>query len=199
MPRTPAGETRAKIHEFVCERILSGLPPSVREVRDAFGFKSTATAREHLDALIDAGALEQEAGKDRGYRIPGAFVPAMAPILGSVHAGTLHEAVELAEGYVAIEPALAGRSFALIVRGESMAGREIHDGDVVLVERDVRVRSGDIVVAQVGDEATVKTYQRNGRRVVLQAENPDYDDIVPTGDGEEFRVLGRVYEVRRRL
>ena len=98
MPKTPAGETRAKVHDFVCKCILLGVPPSVREVRDHFGFKSTATAREHLDALVSARVLEQDPGKDRGYRIPGGFVPGMVPILGHVHAGLLSEAIEIAEG-----------------------------------------------------------------------------------------------------
>jgi|TARA_R110002096_G_scaffold5085_42_gene23813 repressor LexA len=199
MPRTPVGETRAKIHEFVRARILRGAPPSIREVRDAFGFKSSATAREHLDALVTAGALEQEAGKDRGYRLPGAFVPGMAPIIGRVQAGAPHEAIELAEGYVAIDPAFAESTFALIVRGESMSGREIHDGDIVLVRRDLPVREGDVVVALLGEEATVKTYASVSGRVRLRAENPAYDDIEPRPDGDEFRILGRVVEVRRAL
>lgn len=199
MPRTPAGETRAKILEFVRARILCGSPPSVREVRDAFGFRSTATAREHLDALVATGVLEQEHGKDRGYRLPGAFIPGMAPILGRVQAGALSEAIELADGYVAIDPAFAESTFALIVRGESMAGREIHDGDIVLVRRDLPVRQGDVVVALIGGEATVKTYDTTAGRIRLRAENPAYDDIEPAADGEEFRILGRVCEVRRQL
>ena len=171
----------------------------MREVQDAFGFKSSATGREHLDALVDSGHLEQEAGRDRGYRIPGAFVPGLVPILGRVQAGSLTEAVELADGYVPVESGRADSSFALVVRGESMSGREIHDGDVVLVERDAAIKAGDVVVAMIGEEATVKTFTRQRGRVVLQAENPDYDDIVPAADGPDFRILGRVYEVRRQL
>lgn len=199
MPRTPPGETRAKVHDFVCKRILRGVPPSVREVQDEFGFKSTATVREHLDALVEAGALEQESGKDRGYRIPGAFVPGMVPILGRVQAGGLSEAIAVAEGYVPVSAELAETSFALTVVGESMAGREIHDGDIVVVQRDARIKPGDVVVALIGDEATVKTFTKVSNRIVLQAENPDYADIVPDPDGAELIILGRVYEVRRRL
>ena len=80
-----------------------------------------------MRALVDAGELEQQPGKDRGYRIPGAFVPAMIPILGKVQAGSLNEAIESARGYVPVDPNIAATSFALTVRGESMAGREIHD------------------------------------------------------------------------
>lgn len=199
MPKTPAGETRAKVHKFVCQRILLGEPPSVREVRDEFDFKSTATVREHLDALIDAGLLHHEPGKDRGYRIPGAFVPGMIPLLGRVHAGGLTEAVEFADGYVAVDANVAASSFALSVVGESMSGREIHDGDIVIVRSDEPVNQGDVVVALVGDEATVKTFSKRNNRIVLKAENPEYEDIVPDPQGAEFKILGRVVEVRRRL
>ncbi len=199
MPKTPAGETRARIHAFVCARILRGEPPSVREVQQAFGVRSTATVREHLDALVAAGALEREPGKDRGYRIPGAIVPAMAPVLGRVQAGSLTEAIAFADGYVPVRAELAESTFALNVVGESMAGRGIHDGDIVLVERGARVKPGDVVVALVGDDATIKTFRKSGNRIVLKAENPDYADIVPEPGGEEFTILGRVYEVRRQL
>lgn len=199
MPKTRAGETRAKVLEFVLNRILSGEPPSVREVSDEFGFRSTASAREHLDALVDAGELEQKPGKDRGYRIPGAFVPAMIPILGQVQAGSLHEAIESACGYVPVDPKIAATSFALTVSGESMAGREIHDGDIILVQTDLNVRHGDVVVALIGDEATVKTFHKKNKQIILKAENPDYEDIVPADAAGEFKILGKVIEVRRQL
>ncbi len=179
-------------------RILAGSSPSIREIQEAFGFRSTATVREHLEALVEHGLLAQDPGRDRGLRIPGAAPPAMVPIAGRVHAGALSLAVEDAEGFVPVEPAHAAATFALRVIGESMAGREIHAGDLVLVRTDVPVRSGDVVVALVGEEATLKTYQRAGTRVVLQAENPDFADIVPAPDAD-FSILGRVCEVRRRL
>jgi len=199
MPKTRAGETRAKVLDFVLRRILSGEPPSIREVSDEFGFRSTATAREHLDALVDAGELEQKPGKDRGYRIPGAFVPAMIPILGKVQAGNLNEAIELACGYVPVDPKIAATSFALTVSGESMAGREIHDGDIIVVQTDVKAKHGDVVVALIGEEATVKTFHKENKHIVLKAENQDYEDIDPTITSEEFSILGKVVEVRRQL
>jgi len=178
---------------------LLGEPPSVREVQIEFGFKSTATAREHLDGLIDSGILEHKTGKDRGYRIPGAFVPGLIPILGRVQAGSLTEAIEFADGYIPVRAEIAEISFALIVSGESMSGREIHDGDIVLVQRDTLIKQGDVVVALVGDETTIKTFQKIKNRIVLKAENPDYLDIVPSPGGPELKILGRVYEVRRQL
>jgi len=199
MLKTPPGETRAKLHDFVCRRILLGEPPSVREVQVEFGFKSTATAREHLSGLIDSGILEHEPGKDRGYRIPGAFVPGLIPILGRVQAGSLTEAIELADGYIPVRAEMAETSFALIVSGESMSGREIHAGDTVLVQRDVPIKQGDVVVALIGDEATIKTFNKVKNRIVLKAENPDYSDVIPDPAGPELKILGRVYEVRRQL
>ena len=183
----------------MCRRILLGEPPSVREIQDEFGFRSTATAREHMNALVESGALEQEPGRDRGYRIPGAFSPGLVPILGRVQAGSLTEAIELAQGYVPVRADDADNTIALEVKGESMAGREIHDGDIVLVRRGDPVRDGDVVVALVGDEATVKTFTTVGEHIILRAENPDYDDVVPQPDGLEFRIVGRVCEVRRQL
>ena len=126
-------------------------------------------------------------------------MPAMIPILGRVQAGSLTEAIEFAEGYVPVHPAFAETSFALTVVGESMAGREIHDGDIVLVRRDAQIRQGDVVVALIGDEATVKTFKKAKNRIILHAENSDYLDIVPDPGGAEFKILGRVYEVRKRL
>lgn len=199
MPKTPPGETRARVRDFVLARILVGTPPSVREVQDHFGFRSTATVREHLDALVDAGELEQHSGRDRGYRIPGAFLPGMVPILGRVQAGALNAALENAEGYVAVRAERAQRCFALRVAGESMAGREIHDGDIVLVDRDARISPGDIVVALIDDEATIKTLRKDGRRIVLEAANPAFKDIVPDPQQGEFRILGRVCEIRREV
>jgi len=199
MPKTRTGETRAKLHAYVCECILRGEPPSVREVQDEFGFKSTATVREHLDGLVEAGLLERVSGKDRGYRLPGAPVPGLVPLLGRVQAGSLTEAIESADGYVPLDGRLAVDCFALTVRGESMAGREIHDGDLVLVRIGAEIRHGDVVVAMIGEDATVKTYCERRGRVVLKAENPDYEDIVPDPEGDDFRILGRVFEIRRQL
>lgn len=199
MPKTPPGETRGKVLHFVRRRLLLGRPPSIREVQEEFGFRSSATARQHLDALVELGALLHDVGQDRGYRLPGVDIAGQIPILGHVQAGALNHAVETADGYVPVDARYVESCFALTVRGESMSGREIHDGDVVLVERDVPIRSGDVVVALVGEEATIKTYRKNGSTIILEAENPDYDNIIPSAQGPEFRLLGRVFEVRKRL
>jgi repressor LexA len=220
-PRRPPGQTRERVLAFVQERLLAGDPPTVREVQAAMGFRAVQSAQQHLDALVAQGRLHRPQGRSarqsRRYRLPrhpgqegpGAvaqipMIP-MVPILGRVQAGALALAVEDIEGYVPATGSslrVAGRTvrdlFALRVRGESMTGAGILPGDLVLVRRQATARSGEIVVALVGDEATVKTLFVRGRRVELRPENPAFTPIVITPP-EELQLLGKVVEVRRVL
>ncbi len=200
MGRTPAGQTRDKVFRFVRERLLGGVPPTVREVQKAFGFLSPQTAREHLEGLVEEGRLSKEPGKARGYRLPrgSGALPVLVPLLGRVPAGPLDTAVEDLEGYVPVESGRASSEmFGLRVRGASMTGVGILPGDIVVVRRQPRAESGDIVVALVGDEATVKRMRLRGRRVELHPENPAFEPIVP--EPGTMRLLGKVVEVRRYL
>jgi repressor LexA len=122
----------------------------------------------------------------------------LVPLLGRVPAGALDAAVEDPEGYLPIRSRRsAGELFALRVRGESMTGAGILPGDVVIVRRQRTAGSGEIVVALVGDEATVKRLYLRRKRVELHAENPEFEPIVP--DPRELTLLGKVVEVHRRL
>ncbi len=202
MAYTPEGQTRDKVWRFVRERILAGRPPTVREVQGAFGFRAVETARRHLENLITEGRLGQEAGKARGYRIPEGSgptgPPVLIPLLGRVQAGALTTAVEDPEGYLPVQAAKErGELFALRVRGESMTGAGILPGDIAVVRRQPTAASGEIVVALVGDEATVKRLRLRRRRIELHAENPDFAPIVPKP--EEVTILGKVIEIRRYL
>jgi repressor LexA len=198
MAYTPEGETREKIFLFVRDRILAGRPPTVREVQEAFGFHAVETARSHLENLINEGKLMHEAGKSRGYRLPAARNVLHIPILGRVQAGALTTAVEESEGYVPVlQERERGELFALRVRGESMIGAGILPGDVAIVRRQPTADSGDIVVALVGDEATVKRLKIKGRRIELHAENPAFPPIIPSP--REVLILGKVIEIRRYL
>ena len=201
MGRTPPGQTREKILRFVRERLLSGLPPTLREVQQAFGFRSVQTVREHLDGLVEAGLLDKETGKARGYRLPAARREAptmLVPLLGRVPAGALDTAVEDLEGYLPVQTRRsAGELFGLRIQGESMRDAGILPGDVVVVRRQPRAEAGDIVVALVGDEATVKRLRFRGKRVELKPENPAFEPIVL--DPAEVKLLGKVIEVRRFL
>ena len=200
MGRTPPGQTRDKVFRFVRSRLLAGLPPTVREVQETFDFRSPQTAREHLEGLVEGGRLAKEPGKARGYRLPGSLGPptVLAPLLGSVPAGPLDAAIEDLEGYVPVQPSRASAElFGLRVRGESLTGAGILPDDIVIVRRQARAESGDIVVALVGDEATVKRLRLRRGRVELHSENPHFEPIVP--DPKELKLLGKVVEVRRFL
>src|ERR1700755_739160 len=102
MPRTPAGETRESVYRFVCERLLAGQPPTLREIQQEFGFRAVETAREHMLGLVSEGRLAKDAGSARGYRLPekpgaggGLTTPSrLVPLLGRVQAGALTTAVE---------------------------------------------------------------------------------------------------------
>ena len=202
MGRTPAGETRRKVFEFVRDRLLAGQPPTVREVQDAFGFRAVQTARQHLERLVEDGRLVADRYKARGYRLPGTTREprtVLVPMLGRVPAGALDEAIEDPDGYLPVDVrgVPAGDLFALRVRGESMTGVGIMPGDLVIVRRQPAVANGDIVVALVENDATVKTFRARGRRVELRPENPAFDPIV--FDAEHVAILGKVIEVRRIL
>jgi repressor LexA len=200
MGRTPPGQTRDRVFRLVRDRLLSGSPPTVREVRDAFGFRSVQTAREHLEGLVQEGRLLKQPGIARGYRLAldGESATASVPLLGRVQAGALDAAIEDCVGYIPVQTRHpASKLFALRVSGDSMTGAGILDGDVVIVRRQRTANSGEIVVALVGDEATVKRMKLRGNRVELHPENPAYEVISP--DPRELSLLGKVIEVRRRL
>lgn len=195
------GETRQAIFAFVRDRVREGTPPTVREIQAAFGFKAVQTAQEHLGRLVDEGLLERDAGKSRSYRPREAAPPApvLVPILGRVRAGPLTEALEDPDGHVAVSRRERPDGlFALRVRGDSMTGAGILEGDLVIVRRQETAPLGQIVVALVGDEVTVKRLGQERGRPVLLAENPAYAPIRPD-PAEELRLLGQVVEVRRVL
>ncbi len=202
MGRTPSGQTRERIFQFVRDRLLNGLPPTVREVQAAFGFHSVQTAREHLEALVKEGRLSKDKGKARGYRLPAGTrsrAPVrLIPLLGRVPAGPLDIAAEDLEGYLPIQSNYASDElFGLRVRGESMTGVGILPGDILVVRRQPAADSGDIVVALVGDEVTVKRLRIRSNRIELHPENPEFQPIIP--ESGDLALLGKVIEIRRYL
>jgi repressor LexA len=203
MRRVP-GQTRQRVYEFVRARLLDGEPPSVREIQQALGLRAVQSVQEHLEGLVAEGRLIRSHGKFRSYRLPEASggPPALlVPVLGRVQAGLLTEAVEEREGTVPVAPDRIGaqdRLFALRVRGDSMMGAGILAGDLVIVRQQATADTGDIVVALVGEEATVKRLVRQRDRLELHPANPDFAPIV-IRPPEELVLLGRVIEVRRYL
>jgi repressor LexA len=206
-PKTRPGETRELVYEFVRDRLLEGVPPTVREVQREFGFRAVQTAQAHLEQLVAEGRLVKrlgpQRGRARGYGLPESSVDyaapmVFAPLLGHIQAGNLSAAIEEREGTVPVARGARRGSeelFALRVRGESMTGVGIMPDDLVIVRMQPTADTGDIIVALVDDEATVKTLRRQRGRIVLMPENPDYEPIIP--DPENVRILGKVIEVRR--
>jgi len=205
MPKTPPGETRERVYDFVRERLWSGRPPTIREVQHAFRFRAVETARGHLETLVQQGRLLKRSGEARGFALPElehrANVPQLVPVLGRVQAGALSTAVEDLDGYVPVEaPTHTGSSrelFALRVQGESMTGAGIYPGDLVIVRRQATANSGEIVVALVEDEATIKRLKIQSGKIELHPANPDFDIITLTR--VQSMILGRVIEIRRYL
>jgi repressor LexA len=172
----------------------------VREVQTAFRFRSTATARQHLDQLVAEGRLARAAGLARGLRLPGSEALARrlfpVPILGRVQAGPLALAAEDIEGRLWTSARYPPEElFALRVRGESMTGAGILPGDLVVVHRQPDADNGQIVVALADEEATVKILRRKRGRVELYPANPDFPVLTP--DPARLTILGRVVELRR--
>lgn len=168
------------------------VPPTLREIGRAFDL-SVGTVQDQVEALRRKGFLTREASRARGMRLPSG--QNQVPILGRVFAGTLHAAYEDVEGHLAVEKsARMADLFALRVRGDSMTGAGIHDGDHVIVRRQPDAADGDIVVARLEDETTVKRLRARGGPPVLHPENPAYGDIAGP-----FDIIGVVIELRRRF
>ncbi len=196
-PRPPFGQTREKVYRFVRDRIESGLPPTVRDVQAAMGFRAVQSAREHLERLVSEGRLLKQAGTARGYRLPQSSgpLPRQIPILGRVQAGALTAAIEDLDDTIPIDASIPGELFALRVRGFSMKDLGILPNDIVIVRSQPTANSGEIVVALVDDEATVKTLKIKQQRIELHPANDDFEPIIPPPD--QCTILGKVIEVRR--
>ena len=191
----PLTKSQQKIYDFLKDRSQYGIPPSVREICAATGLKSTSTVHAHLKALENLGYISRDAGLNRAIHIEGCEQTAQVPILGKVTAGLPILAVEEIQGYLPITASQQrGRElFALTVQGESMKNAGILDGDYVVVERTPTARDGDIVVALIEDEATVKRLYRETDCVRLQPENDAFEPIY----AKEAIILGKVISVVR--
>ena len=191
----PLTKSQQKIYHFLKDRSQYGIPPSVREICAATGLKSTSTVHAHLKALENLGYISRDAGLNRAIHIEGCEQTAQVPILGKVTAGLPILAVEEIQGYLPITASQQrGRElFALTVQGESMKNAGILDGDYVVVERTPTARDGDIVVALIEDEATVKRLYRETDCVRLQPENDAFEPIY----AKEVIILGKVVSVVR--
>jgi len=197
-------DRQRQVLEYIEEQIsVHGHSPTIREIGGRFGIRSTNGVRTHLAALIKKGYLQKEKLISRGLALTRRMTEGVGrvPLVGSVPAGVPIDAVENVEGEIAIDLSFLPRedSFTLTVAGDSMKDAGILDGDLVLVKKQKVARKGEIVVAVIGGEATVKRYFPEGERVRLQPENDDFQPIMVDRRSGEFRIVGKVVGLLRRM
>ncbi len=182
----------------------TGFPPTRAEIAQALGFRSANAAEDHLKALARKGAIELTAGASRGIRLVAsrpepvqqllphpALAQLLLPLVGRVAAGSPILATEHVEREVGVDPGLFAQApdYLLKVRGLSMRDAGILEGDLLAVKRSTEARNGQIVVARLDDEVTVKRLARQGSRIQLLPENPDFEPI-EVKPGQEFALEG---------
>ncbi|MFQ5442767.1 MAG: transcriptional repressor LexA [Thermodesulfobacteriota bacterium] len=191
----------AFIEVFIKER---GYPPTLREICARFKIKGPKNAAKHLDALERKGFLRRKANISRGMEVASArpLGAVSIPIAGRVRAGSPHLAVEDIVGRVTLDESFFNcrDAFLLKVEGESMTRAGIGEGDYLIVRPGTDVRGGDIVVAMIDGEATVKRFFRDGDAIVLKPENPDFKELRITPElGGSFSVVGTVAFVIKKI
>ncbi len=198
----PRGDNQQRILDFIKSEIQTkGYPPSVREIANAVGLKSTSTVHGHLQRLEKRGLLHRDAMKPRAMEVVGdpSFIrnaTVAVPVVGHVQAGTPILAEQNLEDYVPIPEVMLGRGkhFILRVHGESMINAGIMDGDYIIVQQQNYASNGDIIVAMIDDSATVKRfYKENDGMYRLQPENPAMEPIYT----KELTIVGEVVSLFR--
>jgi len=175
-----------------------GIPPTLREIADHLQISGTLGVLKHLQALEKKGCIRKEAGTARGLRVIGRQNRQGVPIIGTVRAGAPHPAIEEIEGY--LEPATNDHdgAFYLRVRGDSMIDDAILDGDLALIRPQPTAHNGDIVVALIGDEATIKRFYRDGDSIRLQPANHRLQPLLfRPEDGDDVHIIGKVVSIVR--
>lgn len=181
----PVGLTPAqrRVLDFVTECVARGEnAPTYREICKQLGYQSPKAAMDHMAALERKGYVSRERGRARGFKLTN--TSSGVPLLGRIPAGYPTDSPSEIETRFPIDPRAFGvrdrsKAFALRVRGDSMVGRQIFDGDIVLVEQEQSPRNGEIVAAIIDNESTLKTLVRRNGETWLRAENPLYPDLVP--------------------
>ncbi|MFN3580857.1 MAG: transcriptional repressor LexA [Pseudomonas sp.] len=181
----------------------NGYPPTRVDIAKVLGFKSPNAAEDHLRALARKGAIEMIPGASRGIRLPDQETDTAEdrlPVIGRVAAGAPVLALENIEDHCQIDPGFfrPRADYLLRVQGMSMRDIGILDGDLLAVHRTSEARNGQVVVARIGDEVTVKRFQKHGRKVSLIAENPDFAPIEVDLGEQELTIEGLSVGVIRR-
>lgn len=200
-------DRQRQVLDFIKSEIRrQGFPPTVRDICEAVGLSSSSTVHAHLSALEAKGLIRRDPSKPRALEVLDRDIPPMPaaagnvvelPVIGAVAAGTPILATENIETTIPLptEVVRDDSTFVLRVKGESMIGAGIFDGDYVVVRQQPTASNGEIVVAMLEDEATVKRFFRESDRIRLQPENPDMDPIY----ARDVTVLGKVVAVFRRM
>lgn len=186
------------VHDFL-ERF--GYPPTLREIAERLGISGTLGVIKHLDALERKGYIRKQAGSSRGITLVDHASSVSLPVVGTVPAGPLAEAIEAIEGHFSIDRSQVkgDGSFFLRVKGDSMIGAAIRDGDLALVHPQATADDGDIVVAMVEGEATLKRFFRERGRIRLQPENPAMEPIIVRKGRGDVAIIGKVVGIYREL
>jgi repressor LexA len=202
-------EKQQKTLTFIQEEIKrKGRPPTLREIGAEVGISSTNGVRYLLEALERKGYLVRSAMLSRGIELTARAAVATnfgpireIPILGRVAAGTPLLAVENIEGHVLVDRNIVGQeeTFALRIKGDSMKDAGILEGDVIFAKPQATADRGEIVVAMLGDEATVKYYQPQGNRIRLEPANSYFPPIIVEKGTPGFRILGKVIGLMRKM
>ena len=195
--RAKTKENEKKVYEYIVERTVDGIPPSIREICAALGLKSTSTAARYVNSLVEKGLLEKADGRNRGIR-PAGDNGVRVPLVGTITAGQPITAIEEVTDYITFRPVnkVYGKLFALNVKGDSMINAGILNGDIVIIEQCSTVRNGTIAAVLVdGEEATVKRFYKENGGYRLQPENDFMEPIMV----QDCSILGRVAAVIRYL
>ncbi len=198
-----------EVYEFILSRMENTFrPPTIREIGDQFGMRSTGTVRDNLRALVKKGYIRLPGRVARGIELVMRENARLAsgarriPILGSIAAGQPLLAVENIDGQIDIDERFLGKGgplFGLRVKGDSMRDAGIFDGDYVFVRKQETAENGDIVAAIINEEATVKRYFHEGNRVRLQPANDTMSPIYIQPEEAEMIIAGKVVGVLREL
>ncbi len=191
-------KSQQKVYDYLVSVKDDGIPPTVREICEATGFKSTSTVHSHLNTLEKLGYISRRSDSARGIfvnNLDGTPGSVAVPIIGTVTAGKPIFAFEENLGYVTVDESVKrGRDiFALRVKGDSMINAGIFEGDTVVFVRQSVAENGEIVVALLEDEATVKRFYKEDGYIRLQPENPIYEPII----SKEIKILGKVVTLVR--
>jgi len=198
----PLTKRQAQILELVKVFIKdTGMPPTRAEIASTLGFKSANAAEEHLKALAKKGVIEMVPGASRGIRLVEEEEPEQLglPLIGQVAAGSPILANEHIESHYQVDPSLFNpcADFLLRVKGESMKDIGIMDGDLLAVHRTPVANNGQVVVARVDEDVTVKRFEKAGKQVLLHAENEGFDTIKVDLEHDHFNIEGLAVGVIR--